>query len=84
MDRTTLRAIVTLRVTTTQNPLPTNSRSGFAVSRGAAAHNMVFMQSVFDDRPLTDSQMAKLNPTSPLHSIRDAVRATGWETAIGG
>ena len=42
------------------------------------------VRSVFNDRPLTDSQMAKLNPTSPLHSIRDAVRATGWETAIGG
>ena len=42
------------------------------------------VQFVFDDRPLTDLQMTKLNPTSPLHSIRDAVRATGWETATGG
>lgn len=42
------------------------------------------IQSVFSDRPLTDSQMSKLNPTSPKHSIRDAVRATGWETETGG
>lgn len=36
------------------------------------------IQSVFDGEPLSDAQMAKLNSTSPIRSIRDAVRRTGY------
>ena len=42
------------------------------------------IQSVFDGHALSDSQMSKLNPSSPIHAIRNAVRATGWETESGG
>ncbi len=42
------------------------------------------IQSVFDDQPLSDAQMSKLNPSSPLHAIRDAVRATGYPIKNGG
>lgn len=37
------------------------------------------IQSVFDGRRLSNAQMSKLNPSSPIHTIRDAVSATGWE-----
>ena len=36
------------------------------------------IRSVFDGKPLSDAQMAKLNPTSSIRSIRDAVRVTGY------
>ena len=42
------------------------------------------IQSVFAGGPLSDAQMSKLNSSSPIHAIRDAVRATGWETETGG
>ncbi|MGB7348183.1 MAG: hypothetical protein WBD20_28420 [Pirellulaceae bacterium] len=42
------------------------------------------IQSVFDGQPLSVSQMSKLNPSSPLHAIRDAVRATGYHIQDGG
>jgi hypothetical protein len=37
------------------------------------------IQAVFDGQPLSEAQMTKLNPSSPRHVIRDAVRATGYE-----
>lgn len=42
------------------------------------------VQAVFDGHPLSDAQLSKLNPSSPIHTVRNAVRATGWETEAGG
>lgn len=42
------------------------------------------IESVFDGQPLSDARMSKLNPSSPLHAIRDAVRATGYAMQHGG
>ena len=41
------------------------------------------IQSVFDGQPLSDAQMSKLNPSSPLRAIRDAVRGTGYPIQNG-
>jgi len=42
------------------------------------------IQSVFDGQPLTETQMSTLNPSSPMHAVRDAVRATGYPIENGG
>ena len=39
--------------------------------------------SVFNDRPLSVEELTKLNPSSPIHEIRDAVLATGWKITNG-
>ncbi|MDA8564115.1 hypothetical protein N9L06_06645 [Mariniblastus sp.] len=41
------------------------------------------IKSVLDGHALSDAQMAKLNPSSPIHEIRNAVRETGWPTNVG-
>jgi hypothetical protein len=42
------------------------------------------VRSVLDGRPLSDRQMLALNPTKPLHVLRDAVCETGYPIQIGG
>jgi hypothetical protein len=42
------------------------------------------VQSVFDGHPLSVQQMLALNPLSPIHSIRNAVRDTGYPVVSGG
>jgi hypothetical protein len=42
--------------------------------------NTAIVESVFAGRPLSESQMVELNPSQPLHALREAVRATGFPT----
>ena len=42
------------------------------------------VHSVFDGQPLSDEQLVALNPSSPIHSLRDAVRDTGYPLQSGG
>lgn len=45
--------------------------------------NSDIIESVFHGQPLSETQMKKLNPESPIHLIRDAVRATGYAIQNG-
>jgi hypothetical protein len=42
------------------------------------------VRSVFDGQPLSDQQMLALNPSSPIHALRSAVRDTGYPIQSGG
>jgi hypothetical protein len=42
------------------------------------------VRSVFDGQPFSDKQMLALNPSSPIHETRDAVRDTGYPIQSGG
>lgn len=42
------------------------------------------VQSVFEGRPLSDTQMTALNPEAPIRELRQAVRETGWKVETAG